>query len=60
MGQTTTNKEEIAKTIVQMETFDERKAIVTGEAAKSKIERKAEAAQNKVEAAQNKAKKAGL
>ena len=60
MGQTTTNKEELAQTIVQMETFDERKAIVEGEAAKSKIERKAEAAQNKVEAAQNKVKKAGL
>ena len=60
MGQTTTNKEELAQTIVQMETFDERKAIVTGEAAKSKIKGKAEAAQNKVEAAQNESKKAGL
>jgi len=48
MGQTTTNKEELAQTIVQMETFDERKAIVEGEIAKNKIERKVKEAQGKV------------
>jgi hypothetical protein len=39
IGQTIYNKEEITKSIIQMQTFDERQAIAEGEKAKDKIER---------------------